>query len=278
VPGSEPTGLPPTERRNPASTGLSDLPALRILELMNDEDARAIAAVRPALPALAALAEDAAERIGRGGAVHYFGAGTSGRLGVLDAAELRPTFSLDPGIVTGHLAGGPGAMTEAVEGGEDSDADGEREASALGRDDLAIGIAASGTTPYVAGALRGARAAGAATALICNNPGTPLADLADHLVVLDTGPEVLTGSTRLKAGTAQKVALNGFSTTLMVLLGRTWSNLMVTMSATNAKLRLRAVRILVEASECTDDAARAALEQTGGDLRAALDLLLEPAG
>jgi N-acetylmuramic acid 6-phosphate etherase len=268
------SGLPPTERRNPASIGLSDLSALEILTLMNDEDARAIAAVRPALPALAALAEAAAERIGAGGAVHYFGAGTSGRLAVLDAAELRPTFSLEPGVVVGHLAGGPSAMTEAVEGGEDSDADGEREAAALGPHDVAIGIAASGTTPYVAGALRGARAAGAVTALICNNPGTPLAPLADHLVVLDTGPEVLTGSTRLKAGTAQKVALNGFSTTVMVLLGRTWSNLMVTMSATNAKLRGRAVRILRDATGCDDDAAVAALAATGGDLRAALDRLL----
>ena len=266
--------LPATERRHEASADLDDMSTLDLLRLMNAEDARAIDAARAALPQLAALVEEAAERLARGGTVHYFGAGTSGRLGVLDAAELLPTFNLDPGIVTGHIAGGVDALIHPVENSEDSADDGAQAAAPLGVHDIAIGLAASGTTPYVAGALRAARLQGSATALITSNARSPLAELADFFIAVDTGPEILTGSTRLKAGTAEKVLLNGFSTALMVRLGRTWSNLMVSLVATNEKLRHRMVRILSEATGADVIEAQAALDRADGDLKLALVTVL----
>ncbi|WP_394769829.1 N-acetylmuramic acid 6-phosphate etherase [Lacisediminihabitans sp.] len=265
-----PAALPPTEGRLEASTGLDDLATIDILRLLNREDAVAVAAVTEVLPQLASLVDLAAERIRAGGSIHYFGAGTSGRLGMLDAAELVPTFNLDDGVVTAHIAGGPPAMLSAVEDSEDSDADGRTDASGLGPHDLAIGLTASGTTPYVRGALVTARALGASTALISCNPGAPLAPLADSHIVLDTGAEVVTGSTRLKAGSAEKMALNGFSTALMVALGRTWSNLMVSVVATNAKLRGRTVGILVAATGLGEVESVALLAACGDDLRVAI--------
>lgn len=262
--------LPATERRNPRSTDLDSMSSLQVLRLMNSEDAVAVAAVGAALEPLADLVDRAVALVRAGGTVHYVGAGTSGRLGVLDAAELRPTFSLPEGVVTAHLAGGDRALVHAVEGGEDSAEDGAAVAAGLGPADLLVGLTASGTTPYVRGALAAARGRGATTGLLTNNPASPLAEFADVLVPLDTGPEVLTGSTRLKAGTAEKIALNGFSTALMVGLGRTWSNLMVSVVATNTKLRARTVRILTEATGLPADRARAALEAADGDLRVAL--------
>jgi N-acetylmuramic acid 6-phosphate etherase len=268
--GTRPAALPPTEGRLEASTGLDDLATIDILRLLNREDAVAVAAVTEVLPLLASLVDVAAERIRAGGSIHYFGAGTSGRLGVLDAAELLPTFNLDDGVVTAHIAGGPPALLRAVEDSEDSDADGRTDASGLGPNDLAIGLTASGGTPYVRGALVAARALGAATALVSCNPTAPLAGLADTHVVLDTGAEVITGSTRLKAGTAEKMALNGFSTALMVALGRTWSNLMVSVVATNAKLRTRTVGILVTATGLGEKESLSLLADSGDDLRVAL--------
>ncbi|WP_193071190.1 N-acetylmuramic acid 6-phosphate etherase [Brevibacterium sp. FME37] len=267
---SSPRPLPPTEQRNPLSEGLDELDTLGVLKVMNSEDHAVLGAVANALPQLAELVDIAAERMRRGGTVHYFGAGTSGRLGVLDASELLPTFNLEPGRVVGHIAGGQAALVNAVENAEDSVAEGSKVGATLGSDDVAIGIAASGSTPYVRGALEAAGHAGAHTVLISNNPQAPVAEAAAAHIVLDTGPEVVTGSTRLKAGTAQKMTLNGFSTALMIALGRTWRNLMVSVVATNDKLRERTVRILCEAADLPDADARKLLEQCSGDLKTSL--------
>lgn len=269
-PGQSRSPLSPTEQRNPRSSGLDDLDTLGVLQVMNTEDHAVLDAVAAVLPQLAELVDLAAERMRRGGRVHYFGAGTSGRLGVLDASELLPTFNLEPGRVVGHIAGGQAALVNAVENAEDSESDGRVAGQELGPDDVAIGIAASGSTPYVRGALEAAGQRGAHTALISNNPHAPVAEAAAEHIVLDTGPEVITGSTRMKAGTAQKLALNGFSTALMVALGRTWDNLMVSVVATNEKLRQRTVRILREATDLDEDQARDLLESCGGELKTAL--------
>ncbi|MDN5808346.1 MAG: N-acetylmuramic acid 6-phosphate etherase [Brevibacterium sp.] len=267
---ASPKPLSPTEERNPRSAGLDELDTLGVLQVMNGEDQAVLTAVASILPQLAELVDIAAERMRRGGTVHYFGAGTSGRLGVLDASELLPTFNLEPGRVVGHIAGGQAALVNAVENAEDSAEDGHKDGGELGPDDVAIGIAASGSTPYVRGALEAASAAGAHTVLISNNPQAPVAEAAAAHIVLDTGPEVVTGSTRLKAGTAQKLTLNGFSTALMIALGRTWRNLMVSVVATNDKLRERTVRILCEAADLTAVEARELLERCDGELKTAL--------
>ncbi|WP_433676463.1 N-acetylmuramic acid 6-phosphate etherase [Microbacterium gorillae] len=262
--------LPPTEQRLEASADLDALPAADVLQLLNDQDRVAVDAVQRIIPQLAQLVDLAAESFRAGGNVHYFGAGTSGRLGVLDAAELRPTFNLERGRVVAHIAGGETALLDAVENAEDSEEDGAAAAADLRPGDVAVGLAASGNTPYVGGALRAARAAGAHTVLISSNPHASLAPLADFDIVLETGAEVLTGSTRLKAATAEKLVLNGFSTALMVAVGRTWGNLMVSVVATNAKLRERTVRILREATGIEDAEARTRLEESGGDLKTAI--------
>jgi N-acetylmuramic acid 6-phosphate etherase len=264
-----PTALATTERRNPASTRLDELSSLEILRLMNAADREAVDAVEPVLGPLSELVEAALEQVRRGGRVHYFGAGTSGRLGVLDASEIPPTFGRTDTEI-GHIAGGDIALREAIENSEDSVSAGEEDAAALGPLDVAIGLAASGSTPYVRGALVSARRRRALTALVTSNPRAPLAPLADYVVAPDTGPEVLTGSTRLKAGTAEKLVLNAFSTALMVGLGLTYSNLMVSVSATNAKLRDRSVRILVEATGTDRAEAEALLDAAGGDLKLAI--------
>lgn len=242
-----------------------------ILELLNDEDAVAVAAARSVLPQLAVLVDRAVEAINAGRRVHYFGAGTSGRLGVLDAAELVPTFGIEPELVLAHIAGGARAIVSAVEGSEDSEQDGRREAERdVAAGDVVLGLTVSGTTPYVAGALSAARAAGATTALLTSHPASPLAQHADHVLAAMTGAEVLTGSTRLKAGTATKILLNGFSTALMVRLGLTYSNLMVSVTATNRKLRNRTLRILGEVSGMDRDDSIRLLSDADGDLRVAV--------
>lgn len=264
------TALPPTEQRLIASRDLDTLSARETLALLNDHDALAVRAVAETLDTVAELVDIAAERFRAGGNVHYFGAGTSGRLAVLDAAELRPTFNLEPGRVTAHIAGGSRAVVDAVENAEDSEADGAVAAALLGPLDVAIGLTASGNTPYVGGALAAARERGAYTALVSSNPAARLAPLADAHVLLNTGPEVLTGSTRLKAGTAEKLVLNGFSTALMIAVGRTWSNLMVSVVATNDKLRDRTVRILCDASGLDRSEAEEVLAAADGELKTAL--------
>lgn len=261
---------PPTEARLDASRDLDERSTLGVLEVLHAQDRVAVDAVAPALPDLAALVDVAAERFRRGGRIHYFGAGTSGRLAVLDAAELLPTFDLEPGRVVAHIAGGEAGIVRAVENAEDSRDDGATDAANLTADDVAIGLTASGTTPYVRAALAAARERGAATALVTSSLTSPLTDLADITIVTDTGPEVVTGSTRLKAGTAQKLVLNGFSTALMVAVGRTWSNLMVSVVATNQKLRERSVRILREATGSSAPEAAATLEEADGEVKTAI--------
>ena len=247
---------------------------LELLQTLNHEDAHVARAVLQILPELAVVVDLAVERIHAGGTIHYFGAGTSGRLAVMDAAELMPTFNAPDGLFVAHHAGGAEALLTAVENAEDKVELGTQEASVIGPHDVVIGITASGRTPYVAGALSEARARGALTALVTANPQAELAGQVEHLLAVDTGPEVIMGSTRLKAGTAQKLVLNSFSTAVMVRLGHTWSNLMVDMVATNAKLRGRVVRILREASGADEVAARHTLELAAGELKPALISLL----
>lgn len=263
-----------TEERNPRTADIDLLPTDEVLRLLNAEDATVAAAVASALPDLAPVVDLVAERIRAGGAVHYFGAGTSGRLAVLDSAEIVPTFGLPPGVFVAHHAGGDRALAAAVEDAEDDEALGGRDASEVSAADVAVGISAGGRTPYVAGALRAAGSAGALTVLVSCNPAAPLAPLAQHHVLVDTGPEAISGSTRLKAATAEKMVLNALSTAAMVRLGRTYSNLMVAMSGTNAKLRQRRLSILGEVSGAPDEACRAELARCGGDLRLALLCLL----
>jgi N-acetylmuramic acid 6-phosphate etherase len=269
-----------TEERNRRTVDIDVVSTEEVLRLLNAEEATVAGAVAPVLPVLATVVDRVVERLQAGGRVHYFGAGTSGRMGAADAAEVVPTFGLEPGIFVAHQAGGDRALGTAVEGAEDDEALGARDARGVSAADVAVGISASGRTPYVAGALRSARQAGALTVLVSSNPAAPLAALAQHRVLVDTGPEAITGSTRLKAATAQKMVLNALSTAAMIRLGRTYSNLMAGLSGTNAKLRQRQLSILREASGAGDEACRAELTRCGGDLRLALLCLLsglEPA-
>lgn len=265
-----------TEARNPATTNLDELAPAELLRVMNDEDHLVADAVAAALPEITRVVETATERLRRGGRLIYLGAGTSGRLGVLDAAECPPTFSAPPEQVVGLLAGGQGAMFAAVEGAEDSAELGVADLDALGvgPDDVVVGIAASGRTPYVIGALDHARALGAATASIACNADAEVSRHADIAIELINGPEVLTGSTRLKAGTSQKMTLNMISTATMVGLGKVYGNLMVDVAPTNDKLRDRAIRIVQAATDCPEDAARAALEASGGHAKTAIVMIL----
>jgi len=265
---------PVTEQRNPRTSEIDVLPTVEVLRLLNSEDAGVPSAVEEVLPVLAELVDAAVERAQRGGRVHYFGAGTSGRIAMLDAAELPPTFGVEPGFATAHLAGGEAATRLAVENAEDDLGAGRSAAQALGPDDIAIGVSASGSAPYVSAALQRARENGALTALITSNPDAALGELVDYHLAADTGPEALTGSTRLKAGTAAKLMLNGFSTALMVRLGRSYSNMMVDMVPTNQKLRHRTVRILVQATGADETTSRDALVESGDNLKVALVAML----
>jgi N-acetylmuramic acid 6-phosphate etherase len=263
-----------TEERNLRTVDIDTVPTEEVLRLLNAEDATVAGAVASALPALAAVVDRVVERLKAGGQVHYFGAGTSGRIGVLDSAEVTPTFGLEPGVFVAHHAGGATALGSAVEDVEDDETLGASDARAISASDVAVGITASGRTPYVAGALRVAQSAGAMTVLVSSNPAAPLVALAQHAVLVDTGPEAIAGSTRLKAATAQKLILNALSTAAMVRLGRTYSNLMASLTGSNAKLRQRQLSILREASGEPDEACQAQLERCGGDLRLALLCLM----
>lgn len=264
----------PTEDRNPRTTDIDTLPAEQIVARILSEDAAVVAAVSAATADIGRLAAAAVESIRAGGRVHYVGAGTSGRLGVLDAVELLPTYGVGEEWFAVHLAGGAGAMFKASEGAED-DADlGRRDTASVRSGDLVIGLAASGRTPYVRGAIQRAREVGARSALLTANPYAELLDLVDIPVVLNTGPEVVTGSTRMKAATAQKIALNAFSTATMIRLGKTYSNLMVDVSPSNEKLRARVVRLLMQATSVDAATATRALESAEGDLKVALVALL----
>ncbi len=246
-----------------------------LLDAFIDDQTAAVAAVKAAAPQLAAAVDAALPRIRAGGRLLYAGAGTSGRLGVLDSVELYPTFSWPRERAVAVIAGGQGAMFVAVEGAEDDRAQGAADLAALnpGPNDVALLLAASGGTPYVLGAIEAARAAGALAIGIANNPGAPVAQQADIGVILDTGPEVISGSTRLKAGTAQKIALNTFSSALMVRLNKVYGNLMVDLKATNAKLVKRALALTVRASGASEADAQAALSQCDHHVKTALVML-----
>jgi len=265
----------PTETRNPRTTDIDRVSTLEVLHLINDEDQQVAVAVRTALPRLAGAVDLAVEALRQGRRVHYVGAGTSGRLGVLDAAELPPTFAVPSEWFVTHAAGGPAALLRAIEGAEDDEDAGAREmAESVSAGDVVVGLAASGRTPYVAGALRASRERGAATVLVTANPDTPLGREVDVFVPVDTGPEVVAGSTRMKAGTAQKLVLNAFSTAIMVRLGRTYSNLMVDLVASNAKLRGRTLDILREATGLDPETCAEALTAADGELKTALVAVL----
>jgi N-acetylmuramic acid 6-phosphate etherase len=265
----------PTEQRNPRTTEIDRMPTLGILGLINAEDRRVPEAVSEVLPELATAVDLAVEALRAGRRVHYVGAGTSGRLAVLDAAELVPTYNVPPDWFVAHHAGGTQALKEAVENVEDDAKAGAAELSAaVEPGDFVLGLTASGCTPYVLGALGAASRLDARTALVSGNPRALRPPGVDVLIAVDTGPEVIAGSTRMKAGTAQKTVLTAFSTATMIKLGRTYSNLMVSMRATNAKLRGRTLRILHEATGAGKQECAAALAEADGDLKVALVHLL----
>lgn len=261
-----------TEHRNPRSSELDRLSVREILELINAEDATIAAAVKGAIPRIERFVERVAAALLAGGRLIYVGAGTSGRLGVLDAAECPPTFSVAPEMVVGLIAGGPPALTSSIEGAEDRPEDGTRALAALnpGPNDCVLGIATGGTTPYVHGALALARERGAFTGFLVCTAESGLEALADVIIPVVVGPEVVTGSTRMKAGTATKLVLNMISTTAMVKLHKTYGNLMVDLKALNDKLWERGSRIIAELTGLNYDVAHKLLQAAEGEVKAAL--------
>ncbi|HFZ8995868.1 TPA: N-acetylmuramic acid 6-phosphate etherase [Citrobacter freundii] len=265
-----------SETRNPQTMDLDALSTLELVQRFNQQDALVAQAVKETLPEVARAVDAAADALKAGGRIIYMGAGTSGRLGVLDASECPPTFGVPHGLVIGLIAGGPGALLKAVEGAEDSAQAGEDDLRALNltAQDLVVGLAASGRTPYVIGGLQYAHQTGCVTVAISCNPGSPVASEADIAISPVVGPEALTGSTRLKSGTAQKLVLNMISTGAMVKFGKVYQNLMVDMKATNVKLVDRACRMVVEATGITREEANALLEQTGFEVKPAILMAL----
>ena len=272
--------LPVTERRNPRSAALSAMSVLEIVRVMTDEDALVAPAVAACSAAIATAVQWAAASLGGLGRLVYVGAGTSGRLGVLDAAECPPTFGVEPGRVVAVIAGGDAAITRPVEGAEDSEAAGgsAMDALSVGPDDTVVGIAASGATPFTVGAVRRARHLGAGTVALVSNPGSRLESEALLTICPLAGPEVLTGSTRLKAATSHKMVLNIISTGAMVLLGKTFGNLMVDVRPLNSKLKDRAGRMVAEASGVDPQSAARLLEAAGGSARVAIVMALLDVG
>ncbi|WP_024558776.1 N-acetylmuramic acid 6-phosphate etherase [Franconibacter pulveris 1160] len=265
-----------SESRNPQTMDLDALSTLEMVTRFNEQDARVAQAVKATLPEVAQAVDAAADALKAGGRIIYMGAGTSGRLGVLDASECPPTFGVPHGLVVGLIAGGPGALLKAVEGAEDNPQLGEEDLKALNLTarDLVVGLAASGRTPYVIGGLQYARAAGCKTVAISCNPASPIAREADIAISPVVGPEALTGSTRLKSGTSQKLVLNMISTGAMVKFGKVYQNLMVDMKATNVKLVDRACRMVMEATGVAREEAQAVLEQTGYEVKPAILMVL----
>lgn len=265
-----------SEERHPLSRDLDRLSAAEIVALMNSEDRLVPLGVEKVLPEIARAVERIADAFRRGGRLIYQGAGTSGRLGVLDASECPPTFGVPDGMVIGLLAGGRRALTDAVEGAEDDAPAGaaDLEAVGLAPADVVVAIAASGRTPYALGGLAHAKATGCTTIAITCNPGSALHVMAEIAISPRVGPEVLTGSTRLKSGTAQKLVLNMLSTASMIRIGKSYGNLMVDVSAANAKLVARACRIVVEATGCEPAEARRLLERTGFEAKPAILMAL----
>ena len=261
-----------TERKNPASAHIDELSPLDMMRVIHAEDQKAVDAVTPLLPKIAETADEVARRIRLGGRLLYCGAGTSGRLGVLDAVECPPTYGTPPELVQGVIAGGTNAMFRAKEGAEDDERLGEDDLAALSVTELdtVVGLSASGRTPYVVGALRYAKQQGAFTVAVACASKSPIAAIADVDLTALTGPEVVTGSTRMKAGTAQKMILNMLSTGAMIRLGKVYGNLMVDVAATNEKLRERALRIVMEVSGCGREESASALRKADGQAKPAI--------
>ncbi|MFB8238697.1 N-acetylmuramic acid 6-phosphate etherase [Kitasatospora purpeofusca] len=272
----ENTDRPVTETARAEWAGIDRLDTPELLRLLNAEDRTVAGAVARELPRIAVVVDAVVARMARGGRLVYAGAGTAGRLGVLDASECPPTFGTDPGRVVGLIAGGPAALVRAVEGAEDRPelASADLAALALTPEDTVIGVSASGRTPYTVAAVRDARRAGSLGVGLAGAAGSPLVAAAELGIEVETGPEVLAGSTRLKAGTAQKLVLNLISTAVMVRLGRTYGNLMVDVRAGNAKLRERARRIVVDITGTDEETAQRALAATDGEAKAAVLVVL----
>jgi N-acetylmuramic acid 6-phosphate etherase len=273
---SLPADISITERANPRTAEIDALPLDEIVALINDEDTRVAPAVREELPHITRAVAAIVKSQQSGGRLFYFGAGTSGRLGVLDASEMPPTFGVSPDRVQGYIAGGDRALRTAVEGAEDDTQAGARIVDQVGvtANDVVVGIAASGTTPWVLAAVARARQQGATTVGLTCAPGSPLASAVEIAIVPVVGPEVISGSSRMKAGTAQKMVLNMLSTATMIRLGKVYGNLMIDVQPTNAKLRQRAVRILTQAAGVDEQTAQRALEATGYKVKPALVMLL----
>ncbi|EEZ83036.1 N-acetylmuramic acid 6-phosphate etherase [Vibrio alginolyticus] len=265
-----------SEGRNPDTMDIDLLPSLDIVQRINQQDKLVPLAVEKVLPEIAEAVDKITEAFKVGGRLFYIGAGTSGRLGVLDASECPPTFGTDPEMVVGIIAGGKEAMFRAKEGAEDDPALGEQDLkeNTLTQRDVVVGIAASGRTPYVIGGLEYANELGATTVALSCNPDSPIAAIADIAISPVVGPEALTGSTRLKSGTAQKLVLNMLTTASMIRLGKSYQNLMVDVKATNAKLVARAARIVMQATDCTNQEAKTALKETDYDAKLAILMIL----
>lgn len=264
-----------TEERNERTANIDTMPTIDMIRLINDEDKKVAAAVEREAEHIAAAVDVIAEQLRRGGRLVYSGCGTSGRLGVLDAVECPPTYSTDPGLVVGLIAGGYDAMFRAVEGAEDDAALGEKDLKQLGFSarDVLVGIAASGRTPYVLGAMAYAKDVGAHVISVTCCPGSPVAEAAEIAIAPTPGPEVVTGSTRMKSGTAQKMVLNMLSTGAMIKLGKVYGNLMVDVKPSNEKLVCRCQRIVCAAAEVDEQTAAAALERCGYRPKTAIVML-----
>ena len=265
-----------TEQRNPNSMHVDSLSALEIVQLMNDEDKQVPLAIEKCLPQIAQAVERIVAAFQQGGRLVYIGAGTSGRLGVLDASECPPTFGVSPEMVKGIIAGGERALRHPIEGAEDSKAQAvvDLQTIQFSSKDVLVGIAASGRTPYVIGALEYAKRLGSVTVSIASNPNSAMANIVDIAIDTVVGPEVLTGSSRLKSGTAQKLVLNMLTTASMILMGKCYQNLMVDVQASNEKLKARAIRIVMQATDCDKTLAEETLKLADQNAKLAIMMIL----
>ena len=265
-----------TEQRNPNSMNVDCLSALEIVQLMNEEDKQVPLAIEKCLPQIAQAVECIVAAFQQGGRLVYIGAGTSGRLGVLDASECPPTFGVSPEMVKGIIAGGERALRHPIEGAEDSKAQAvvDLQTIQFSSKDVLVGIAASGRTPYVIGALEYAKSLGSVTVSIASNPNSAMANIVDIAIDTVVGPEVLTGSSRLKSGTAQKLVLNMLTTASMILMGKCYQNLMVDVQASNEKLKARAIRIVMQATDCDKALAEETLKQADQNAKLAIMMIL----
>ena len=265
-----------TEQRNPNSMQIDRASALEIVQLINNEDKLVPLAIEKCLPQIAQAVEKIVAAFQQGGRLVYMGAGTSGRLGVLDASECPPTYGVSPEMVVGLIAGGERALRHPIEGAEDNREQGKLDLQAIefSAKDVLVGIAASGRTPYVLGGLDYAKELGAVTISIASNPNSAMATLADIAIETLVGAEVLTGSSRMKSGTAQKLVLNMLTTASMILIGKCYQNLMVDVQASNEKLRARAIRIVMQATECSKETAEKMLQTAEGNAKLAIMMIL----